>query len=422
MEAREASATSGPAGKPAKETAEAPAGVATLPAVAAATGAGAAPAKSPLDKPLRELTEEDIAQVTREDCRRYLKDKGMRRPSWNKSQAIQQVISLKALLEGRHDPDAAADDAPSIPAFFPKRPPDAPLPVPVAAPQISVPPPLGLPPPRGDPAVAEQQMEAAPGSLPPPYPRRDPPAGAAVFSGADARCRFTAAGGGALTPNTAGLPPRLAAAGEGEAPAGQLTVFYDGRVNVYEGVTPEKARVIMQIAASPSYYDLPPVPPWPPLSNRPQCHDPAQLPPSQAAAGGGSGCFRPPPPPAPAPPVVSPQISQSSGRLPQHFRESMEEWRIPREVEAEGPTSRAASLQRYFEKRKDRFKCKKHVAGSSNMEMFWSQRMRDQMPNGQIGYSSPNQAPRSPQTPTRCNSVQDLRLSIDLNDDDIQEG
>eukprot|EP00252_Welwitschia_mirabilis_P018321 TRINITY_DN4070_c0_g2_i5.p1 TRINITY_DN4070_c0_g2~~TRINITY_DN4070_c0_g2_i5.p1 ORF type:complete len:237 (+),score=37.74 TRINITY_DN4070_c0_g2_i5:634-1344(+) len=58
-------------------------------------------ARSSLDKPLEELTEEDIFQLTREDCRRYLKEKGMRRPSWNKSQAIQQVLSLKGLLESK---------------------------------------------------------------------------------------------------------------------------------------------------------------------------------------------------------------------------------------------------------------------------------------------------------------------------------
>lgn len=33
---------------------------------------------------------------------------GMRRPSWNKSQAIQQVISLKALLEPCDDSGAGA--------------------------------------------------------------------------------------------------------------------------------------------------------------------------------------------------------------------------------------------------------------------------------------------------------------------------
>ncbi|KAL6956399.1 Protein TIFY 4B-like isoform X1 [Sarracenia purpurea var. burkii] len=64
--------------------------------------------RSPLDKPLHQLTEEDISQLTREDCRRYLKEKGMRRPSWNKSQAIQQVISLKTLLETSPDSDAGA--------------------------------------------------------------------------------------------------------------------------------------------------------------------------------------------------------------------------------------------------------------------------------------------------------------------------
>lgn len=33
---------------------------------------------------------------------------GMRRPSWNKSQAIQQVIMLKTLLETTPDSDASA--------------------------------------------------------------------------------------------------------------------------------------------------------------------------------------------------------------------------------------------------------------------------------------------------------------------------
>ncbi|KAI5077138.1 hypothetical protein GOP47_0006962 [Adiantum capillus-veneris] len=59
--------------------------------------------KTLLDKPLEQLTEEDIMHLTREDCRRYLKQKGMRRPSWNKSQAIQQVLSLKGLFDSTDD-------------------------------------------------------------------------------------------------------------------------------------------------------------------------------------------------------------------------------------------------------------------------------------------------------------------------------
>ena len=33
-------------------------------------------AKSILEKPLKLLTEDDISQLTREDCRKFLKDKG----------------------------------------------------------------------------------------------------------------------------------------------------------------------------------------------------------------------------------------------------------------------------------------------------------------------------------------------------------
>jgi len=42
----------------------------------AAAAAATAAVKSILDKPLYELTEDDISQLTREDCRRYLKEKG----------------------------------------------------------------------------------------------------------------------------------------------------------------------------------------------------------------------------------------------------------------------------------------------------------------------------------------------------------
>lgn len=38
--------------------------------------AGTTSFRSILDKPLNQLTEDDISQLTREDCRKYLKDKG----------------------------------------------------------------------------------------------------------------------------------------------------------------------------------------------------------------------------------------------------------------------------------------------------------------------------------------------------------
>ncbi|KAL6007254.1 1,2-dihydroxy-3-keto-5-methylthiopentene dioxygenase [Asimina triloba] len=40
-------------------------------------------------------------------------------------------------------------------------------------------------------------------------------------------------------------------------PVGQMTIFYDGKVNVYEGIPPEKARLIMQLAGSPNNCYLP---------------------------------------------------------------------------------------------------------------------------------------------------------------------
>ncbi|CAN5951425.1 unnamed protein product [Sphagnum jensenii] len=61
--------------------------------------------KNALKKPLEELTDADILQLTREDCRRYLKERGgTQMPSWNKQQAVQQVFSP------RHSPDPQGED------------------------------------------------------------------------------------------------------------------------------------------------------------------------------------------------------------------------------------------------------------------------------------------------------------------------
>ncbi|XP_024519278.1 protein TIFY 4B isoform X2 [Selaginella moellendorffii] len=64
---------------------------------------------------LEELTDEDVMQLTREDCRRYLKEKGMRRPSWNKAQAVQQLLSLKSLCDPSPASSGAAKRSPSPP-------------------------------------------------------------------------------------------------------------------------------------------------------------------------------------------------------------------------------------------------------------------------------------------------------------------
>ncbi|KAL6500522.1 TIFY [Orobanche hederae] len=168
--------------------------------------------KSLLEKPLHLLTEDDISQLTREDCRRYLKEKGMRRPSWNKSQAIQQVIMLKKLLEAdslagspkRHNISCSSNPAIIVPGGTNM---DA---------KISV--------------SAERSM---------PHPVKDPnkPHSSGVLSG-----RIADANDESAQPRTIQTT---------NIAARQMTIFYGGKVNVYDDIPTDKARTILHIAASP---------------------------------------------------------------------------------------------------------------------------------------------------------------------------
>ncbi|XP_020243964.1 uncharacterized protein LOC109822205 [Asparagus officinalis] len=88
------------------------------------------------------------------------------------------------------------------------------------------------------------------------------------------------------------------------------------------------------------------------------------------------------------------------------------------------PTGRQASLLRYREKRKERYKGKRIIGGlPSNMEMmFLSQKFKGQVPTEQSSQSNTSSAyPRPPCMPTTCSSVenpaQKFHISFDLNDD-----
>ncbi|KAK2987143.1 hypothetical protein RJ640_019703 [Escallonia rubra] len=182
-------------------------------------------ANSPLDKPLHQLTEDDISQLTREDCRRYLKEKGMRRPSWNKSQAIQQVISLKTLLEPPPPPDSAAGTRRS--RYIPR--PENPL----------------LVTNKGTGADTEASVSAEE-SVPDRRKDSDTP----VLSG-DLSCPLVA-------PDIDSVPPRITGVTDVPVtPVGQMTIFYSGKVNVYDDMPADKARAIMQLAASPLHQEAP---------------------------------------------------------------------------------------------------------------------------------------------------------------------
>ncbi|WVY98147.1 hypothetical protein V8G54_030298 [Vigna mungo] len=176
----------------------------------------------------------------------------MRRPSWNKSQAIQQVISLKALLE------PSDDDSPPPPTPMHHQP-HAPQP----QANLTQPPPKA-PPPEEPAFLAADDIQKSASSGEKPTETNDTNTNA--NSGNDANGGFLVSSGceekvvekllvsetrkgfrSLDVWNFLGCIGGCATSGS----IGQMTIFYCGKVNVYDGVSPDKARAIMQLAASP---------------------------------------------------------------------------------------------------------------------------------------------------------------------------
>ncbi|KAK8614677.1 hypothetical protein V6N13_068473 [Hibiscus sabdariffa] len=265
--------------------------------------------RSPLYKPISQLTEDDISQVTREDCRRYLKEKGMRRPSWNKSQAIQQVISLKNLLETTSDADTVE-----------------------ASKKFHIPGPEYRPRFVSDSTVLPNETAQHNGISVPvneSFHRIRPDPSKFKISGENS-VRTAVSGNDSVSPRTASLA---------KEPAGQMTIFYCGKVNVYDNIPDRKAEAILQFAARP---------------------------------------------------VLFPQetlVDQRTAPLS-----------IPCNLQAaEGSINRNALVQRYLEKKKDRFKSKSKLATSSSRSLdICSNQMGDQFSNEQLKQTPWKIFPRLP--------------------------
>ncbi|KAG4907812.1 hypothetical protein AAZX31_20G138000 [Glycine max] len=332
-------------------------------------GATTATFRSILDKPLNQLTEDDISQLTREDCRRFLKEKGMRRPSWNKSQAIQQVISLKALLE------PSDDDTPPPTAMHHRS--HAPPPPPQPQSQVNL-------------------------TEPPPPPKAPPPEESSFHAAEDIQKPASSGEKPSETNDTntnVASPKGCATSGS----FGQMTIFYCGKVNVYDGVSPDKARAIMQLAVSPVQFTQDD----PSNGNAAVWPSPCHLPMDKDVL-------------IPVDTTIL-QVAQSD-KMMEYPLQYREKGSIARDADVEGQASRKVSLQRYLEKRKDRGRLKgKKLTGitSSNFEMYLNLPVKVHASNGNSSRSSTSSPPQ-PRLPLVSSGSADnqlkVALPIDLND------
>lgn len=312
-----------------------------------------APGSRPsLDKPLEELTEEDIIQLTREDCRRYLKEKGMRRPSWNKSQAIQQVISLKSLFESKpnQEPKKPSKYKPATLQLETAR--DSTFDQSTVSQEQT----LGVSWSKDVPnkGISERQGLCSDPKEAAEIPRLGNKSPQSIAEGM--RCTQDSHGPRSTQPFL-GLPANfkndcsnslqfhtsesqsdttLRSEDSFQQPTAQLTIFYAGMVNVYDDVPLDKAQAIVRLAGNGKH-----IPPPPPVSNDFAVRTGYQ----DARNAKHSTAY------APTPAISVPDVLDSP---------------IPSEWHSELSKSRKARVQRFLKKRMDRGRLKAASASATS--------------------------------------------------------
>ncbi|KAL9410673.1 hypothetical protein AB3S75_044449 [Citrus x aurantiifolia] len=334
---------------------------------------GVTSCRSILEKPLSQLTEEDITQLTREDCRKFLKEKGMRRPSWNKSQAIQQVISLKALLESSGDSGSGV------------------LRRVLVSPPESTPPRVNVTSNSAD--LVKEPTVSVSGDQNSAYRRKYP-----------RNCAVDADNKTISNRNPC----------EANGSIGQMTIFYCGKVNVYEGVPTDKAQEIMHLAATPIDF-------------------------SQNGSFGGITAYRAIPchlqvtsnrhVSLPLRPAAMISQFMQTGKIADYSQEYREKAISTHDSDVDGQVNRKVSLQRYLEKRKDRgrfFKGKKNTGPTPSLEMYLNHPGKTHASNGQQSQSNTS-SPTQPELSNTLgtspdNQAKTVMLPVDLNNEDNGSG